>query len=64
MKTREKIYEVLTDDGDVIEVLDLNDHQCAGISGAQPINEACGGCVGCLLAQAVHYNAEIRLKRD
>ena len=29
-------------------------HNCAGISGKQPINEACGGCDGCIEAQIHH----------
>lgn len=39
--------------------LDMNDYQCYGISGRLPINEACGGCVGCLLAQAEYWGYKI-----
>ena len=43
----------------IVETLDTDDWQCAGITGAQPINESCGGCVGCMIAQAVHCGMEV-----
>ena len=53
-------YKIVNEDveGDDL-ILDMNEWQCSGITGAQPINEACGGCVGCILAQAIHYDAKI-----
>jgi len=45
------------DNGECVQSLDMSDYQCLAIRGGEPINEACGGCVGCLLAQAT-YSAE------
>lgn len=31
------------------------DPKCRAMRGLEPINEACGGCVGCMELQAIHY---------
>jgi hypothetical protein len=48
----------------VLQTLDMNQWQCQGILGGLPINEACGGCVGCILAEAVFYEYEIKEDHD
>jgi hypothetical protein len=50
------IYEIYNPDiGEYCTSIGMNDNKCYGITGRQPINEACGGCVGCQMAQAIHY---------
>lgn len=59
--SKKEIYQ-FTHNGEIVQELDMSDWQCSGISGRLPINEACGGCVGCILAQAT-YNSEIEFER-
>jgi len=42
------------DNGKIIQELDMSDYQCFAIKGRVSINEACGGCVGCMLEQAMY----------
>jgi len=40
---------------EIVQTLDDHDYASPASRGGQPINEACGGCVGCLEIQACHY---------
>lgn len=50
-------------DGDeCVQELDMSDRQCFAMQGKESINEACGGCVGCLFLQATYstiYSEEV-----
>jgi len=43
------------DKGEIVQELDMSDYQCSAIQGKDSMNEACGGCVGCLLEQALYH---------
>lgn len=45
------------------EWVDVESEKCDGIRGRQPINEACGGCIGCMEAQAQHWGMRVERTR-
>jgi len=49
-----KIYVIKNDKGEELTVLQEG-RWCYAAQGKEPINESCGGCVGCLVAQAYHW---------
>lgn len=45
--------------GEVVQEWDDTDYKCRAQRGLEPMNEACGGCVGCLEIQAIHYGFKV-----
>jgi len=43
----------------LLTVLEMENPKCKSAKGLAPMNESCGGCVGCLLEQAIFNKLEI-----
>lgn len=51
-------YEVY--DGDRLVTSLGGDNWCYAALGKQPMNESCGGCTGCCIAQAEYYGMTVK----
>ncbi|HLD91737.1 MAG TPA: hypothetical protein VI911_12120 [Patescibacteria group bacterium] len=60
---KREIYKLINN-GETFQEWDMSDWQCSGALGYQPINESCGGCVGCLLAQAIYAGIEFEVEYE
>lgn len=55
---KNKYYDVYNSNGVYLTSFG-GDEWCWAAKGSLPINEACGGCTGCMIMQAQHYGYDV-----
>ena len=59
-----KLHNCWTHQQAKIDKLIHNGYICSGAKGTQPVNECCGGCLGCIEMQMCHSMSEQAKVRD
>lgn len=49
---------------EVIQEYSDDEFKCRAMKGMEPINEACGGCVGCIELQAIHWGYPVKYEGE